>query len=158
MKLSNIQITKLPTDADKQVLYYDSEAKGLAVRVSPGGQKSFVVRYRDPSTRRRKFKTIGDTASMSVVIARKEARRIQVACDLGDDPFPHPSWTLETAHQWNMENFVRRNSASSQKHAKAVWLNHTPKRLKSTPEPPPMKWSAPMIRKAEDLRWPLRDP
>ncbi|WP_209279465.1 hypothetical protein, partial [Parasedimentitalea huanghaiensis] len=25
-------------------------------------------------------------------------------------------------------------------------------------EPPPMKWSAPMIRKAEDLRWPLRDP
>jgi DNA-binding NarL/FixJ family response regulator len=25
-------------------------------------------------------------------------------------------------------------------------------------EPPPMKWSAPIIRKAEDLRWPLRDP
>lgn len=26
------------------------------------------------------------------------------------------------------------------------------------PEPPPLKWSAPMIRQAEDLRWRLRDP
>lgn len=25
-------------------------------------------------------------------------------------------------------------------------------------EPPPMKWSAPMIRKSEDHRWLLRDP
>ncbi len=25
-------------------------------------------------------------------------------------------------------------------------------------EPPPLKWSAPMIRKAEDQRWPLKDP
>ena len=24
-------------------------------------------------------------------------------------------------------------------------------------EPPPLKWSAPIVRKAEDLRWPLRD-
>jgi len=26
------------------------------------------------------------------------------------------------------------------------------------PEPPPKKWSAPIVRKAEDQRWPLRDP
>jgi len=25
-------------------------------------------------------------------------------------------------------------------------------------EPPPLKWSAPIVRKAEDQRWPLRDP
>ena len=24
-------------------------------------------------------------------------------------------------------------------------------------EPPPLKWSAPIVRKAEDQRWPLRD-
>ena len=26
------------------------------------------------------------------------------------------------------------------------------------PEPPPLKWSAPIIRKAEDHRWRIRDP
>ena len=26
------------------------------------------------------------------------------------------------------------------------------------PEPPPLKWSAPIVRKAEDHRWLLRDP
>ena len=26
------------------------------------------------------------------------------------------------------------------------------------PEPPPLKWSAPIVRKAEDQRWRLRDP
>ena len=26
------------------------------------------------------------------------------------------------------------------------------------PEPPPLKWSDPIVRKTEDQRWPLRDP
>ena len=25
-------------------------------------------------------------------------------------------------------------------------------------EPPPLKWSDPIVRKTEDQRWPLRDP
>ncbi|MGC3938132.1 transposase [Roseobacter sp. EG26] len=28
----------------------------------------------------------------------------------------------------------------------------------SDAEPPPLKWSAPIFRKVEDERWPLRDP
>ncbi|MFV1876196.1 hypothetical protein [Nioella sp.] len=37
-------------------------------------------------------------------------------------------------------------------------LYQVPGDVTSSAEPPPMKWSAPIIRKAEDLRWPLRDP
>ena len=37
-------------------------------------------------------------------------------------------------------------------------ITFEPSNLVGVFEPPPMKWSAPMIRKAEDHRWRLRDP
>jgi hypothetical protein len=37
-------------------------------------------------------------------------------------------------------------------------IKHRSRRCILEFEPPPMKWSAPMIRKAEGQRWPLRDP
>ena len=49
------------------------------------------------------------------------------------------------------------NSALNRVLDEAELNGWTVKSLRPTLEPPPLKWSAPMVRKAEDQRWRLRD-
>lgn len=68
----------------QQAFLRDSDTKGLRVRVTAAGAKSFVYeRKLDRQTIRR---TIGDVSTWSIDQARVEARRLGVMLDGGTDP------------------------------------------------------------------------
>ena len=68
----------------QQAFMRDSDTKGLRVRVTAAGAKSFVYeRKLDRQTVRR---TIGDVSTWSIDQARTEARRLAVMLDSGTDP------------------------------------------------------------------------
>lgn len=64
---------------------FDGHAKGLFVRVSPKGSRTFWVAYRDPAGKLRQLR-IGGWPEWSVEGARKLAREIRQAADRGEDP------------------------------------------------------------------------
>jgi integrase len=59
---------------------------GFGVRVSAGGSKAFVLRYRSKRTRSEHVFTIGTWPAWSVEAARAEARDLKRRIDKGDDP------------------------------------------------------------------------
>jgi integrase len=68
----------------QQVFMRDSDTKGLRVRVTSAGAKSYVFEKKlDRQTIRR---TIGDVSNWSIPDARIEARRLAVMLDAGTDP------------------------------------------------------------------------
>ena len=50
--------------------FYDADCPGLVVRVRPSGTKSYLVRLRDPDTRRWYWWTLGRTRDLTVDLAR----------------------------------------------------------------------------------------
>ena len=79
-----ILITDLPAPPRGNKLYFDSEIKGFAVRVTAAGARAFVLDYRFGRTQRRV--TIGNFPDWSVSAARDEAKTLKKAIDKGDDP------------------------------------------------------------------------
>ena len=59
---------------------------GFGVRVSAGGTKSFVLRYRSRKTRTEHLYTIGTFPAWSVEAARREALDLKHRIEKGDDP------------------------------------------------------------------------
>jgi len=78
-------IERLTCPAGKhQAFMRDSDTKGLKVRVTAAGAKSYVFEKKlDRKTIRR---TIGDVSNWSIDAARVEARRLAVMLDAGTDP------------------------------------------------------------------------
>jgi integrase len=66
-------------------VYFDSEVGGLAVRVTAGGSRSFVLCYRTRAGRQRRY-TIGSFPDWTVAAARAEARELKRQVDQGGDP------------------------------------------------------------------------
>lgn len=54
----------------KRVEYCDTNVSGLALRVTPGGAKTYVVRYRNKHARQRRL-TLGGTDVLSLAKASK---------------------------------------------------------------------------------------
>ena len=67
-----------------QIFLWDTEARGLAARVTIAGVKSFIFQGKIGTETIRS--TIGKTASWTIEDARKEARRLQQLLDRGIDP------------------------------------------------------------------------
>ena len=88
MKLSKRVVDGLkgpPKDSGKtQILYYDSEIKGFGVRVTPGGKKTFFVRYRSGAKDRRM--TIGPYGPITVDEAKNMAKKVIGSALEGADP------------------------------------------------------------------------
>lgn len=70
---------------DKDYFAWDSELKGFGVRVSPKGQKAFLIQYRDDSGRTRR-KRLGNFGVFTAEEARKEARELLAAVARGENP------------------------------------------------------------------------
>ncbi|MEL6644078.1 MAG: integrase family protein [Pseudomonadota bacterium] len=85
MRLTALQIDKLPIPTQGQKTYWEGD--GFGIRVSQGGSKSFVVVY-GPD---RRLKTLGRYPAMSLKTARREAQ-IQ---KLTDTPNKHLERTDE---------------------------------------------------------------
>lgn len=79
------RIRDLSCDPSKsQALFWDSEAPGLAVRVTPAGAKTYVFQTKLAGNTVRV--RIGDIRSWDIDEARAEARRMRTLVDQGIDP------------------------------------------------------------------------
>ena len=78
-------IERLTCPVDKQQVFLrDSNTKGLRVRVTAAGAKSFV--FEAKLNRQTIRRTLGDVSNWSIEQARIEARRLAVMLDTGIDP------------------------------------------------------------------------
>ena len=78
-------IERLACPADKQQAFMrDSDTKGLRVRVTAAGAKSYV--FEKKLNRQTIRRTIGNVSNWSIEAARVEARRLAVMLDSGTDP------------------------------------------------------------------------
>jgi hypothetical protein len=84
--LTDRRIAALPTPTLEQRQYdcWDPTMRGFGVRVSYGGKKVFVVRYR--VNRRLRRLTIGPYPALSLAEARRKARMVMGDVAQGDDP------------------------------------------------------------------------
>lgn len=85
MKLTQKRIEALECPADKKdMLVFDDEQRGLGVRVTAGGGKSFLVQYRHAGVKRRM--PLGSCSAISLAKARLATRQIFGAVAAGKDP------------------------------------------------------------------------
>jgi len=85
-KFTEAMIDKLPSPADGKpyLIHYDSDTRGLGVRVTKKGTRSWIFNYRARGVERRL--TIGATKAWPVKLARQEAGRLRRLVDQGRDP------------------------------------------------------------------------
>jgi len=83
-RLTDSLVRKALPLARGQAMFWDSEVKGLALRVTPNGAKAFVLDYRADGRQRRI--TIGSYPDWSVQAARKTAKDMKREVDHGHDP------------------------------------------------------------------------
>ena len=63
---------------------WDTEVKGLGLRVTPNDHKAFCLQYRTAGRERRM--TIGEYGTWTTKVARDEARGLKLRVDQGEDP------------------------------------------------------------------------
>jgi integrase len=86
LKLTSTSIQKLPIPAFGQVLYRDTERKGLAVRVTPSGKKCFVIDKWDKEKGRVARVVISDVNELTVYQARIQADKLIGQVVRGSNP------------------------------------------------------------------------
>jgi Arm DNA-binding domain len=69
----------------QDVFVWDTEIRGLGVRLKPSGTKTFFVQYRNKSNRTRRL-VIGQYGILTVELARGMARERLVDVIKGEDP------------------------------------------------------------------------
>lgn len=86
MKLtaSNVDGLPLPAMGKNQAIYFDDEVKGLGVRVTAAGSRSWVFDTRANGKSRRI--TIGPVNAVSIVIAKRKAKELAGKIAAGVDP------------------------------------------------------------------------
>jgi integrase len=111
MRLTDLLIKRLKPPkpgATKQVTYFDDQQKGLGIRVSVGGTKSFIVMY----GKRRKLRTLGRYPTLKLAEARRKAKQLLgevVATRDGD----RPSLSFSEARERFLEDARMRTRAST---------------------------------------------
>jgi integrase len=70
---------------DQAVLVWDTVVAGFAVKVSPSGKRTYLLKFRDPLRRQRK-PTIGVHGIITCEQARDHAKRLLAQVSMGDDP------------------------------------------------------------------------
>lgn len=78
--LRNIQPQK------KRYELFDQHVKGLGIRVSPGGSKTFFISYHSPIDDNSRRFTLGKFPALSLSEARKQAKRLFIDIAQGNDP------------------------------------------------------------------------
>ena len=85
IKLTKTAIDALPIPASGQALFWDSEVRNFGVRITSGGVKTFVIRYRNADGRSRRL-SIGRYGTLTIEQARKQARIKLGTVAAGADP------------------------------------------------------------------------
>lgn len=91
--MATVKLTKSRVDAaeprTRRYTIFDAELKGFGLRVSPSGQRSWIVEYRANGGGRNAAKrrvTLGSVGTLTPDEARKAARDILAKAQLGTDP------------------------------------------------------------------------
>jgi integrase len=86
VRLSDATVKRLPLPDKNSRLHYDSDVVGFAARITAGGARSYVLRYRVRGSGRERTYTIGSTTNWQTTAARAEAKRLHRLIDQGGDP------------------------------------------------------------------------
>jgi hypothetical protein len=86
MRLTKTVIDRISPPTQGQAFYRDDTLKGFAVRVTPGGAKSFIVETRVHGRMRRE--TLGRYGPLTVEQARKEAQNTSARSPPASIPAP----------------------------------------------------------------------
>src|SRR5215471_187105 len=84
-RLTDRAIKSLPLPASGNEITFDTLVKGLGVRVTAAGARSFILTYRRKDGLQRRT-TIGAFPDWTVAAAREEAKRLKRDIDGGGDP------------------------------------------------------------------------
>ena len=82
---SALRKVEAPTDGRGYVIVYDSEVRGLGLRITKADARSWILTYRTRQGRERRY-TIGQFANWPLSAAREEGRRLRRIVDQGGDP------------------------------------------------------------------------
>lgn len=74
-----------PTVGQQQKITYDREVRGLGVRITRAGARSWIFAYSTKTGLARRM-TIGAVDAWPIALAREEARRLRRLVDVGEDP------------------------------------------------------------------------
>jgi Arm DNA-binding domain len=85
MKLTSREVAVLTLPPGKSdVLYFDDDVPGLALRVRSGGKRSWVFQYRVGTKQRRL--SLGAASALSLAEVRRRAALLHAETKLGRDP------------------------------------------------------------------------
>jgi integrase len=84
--LTDAVVRRLPAPAKGNKVSYDAAVTGFGIRITAGGARSYVLRYRVRGSMRERTYTIGDAAHWGCTAARTEAKRLKLVIDQGGDP------------------------------------------------------------------------
>lgn len=73
-------------NGDERVDFFDERSRGLALRASPGGNKSWTFHFTSPKDGKRARVTLGTYPATSLAAARTRAQEARDAIDEGNDP------------------------------------------------------------------------
>ena len=83
-RLTDKVVRDLPAPPSGNKVYYDAEMRGLGLRVTAAGHRSWIFNYRFHGAERRM--TVGDAAAYPVRLARERAGDLRRTLDAGEDP------------------------------------------------------------------------
>ena len=123
-RLTDTLVRKALPPARGQTLHWDTEVKGFALRVTPGGAKSFLLDYRAEGLQRRI--TLGSYPDWSVNAARQAAKDLKREVDQGHDPMgkrhaDRAAATLQDLWERYEVEHLPRNAARSQADERSMW-------------------------------------
>jgi integrase len=84
--LTTSRIDKAKPPAKGREVIWDHDMPGFGCRVFPSGQRSFIVQYRLPGSRKKQTATLGVYGRVTLPQARKRAQEILAKVRLGGDP------------------------------------------------------------------------
>ncbi|MGB3471480.1 MAG: Arm DNA-binding domain-containing protein [Erythrobacter sp.] len=84
-RLTKRTVEALKSNRERDTFLWDSELRGLGVRVKPSGTKTFIFRYRNQEARTRRC-VIGQFGVLTVEQARDLAQKKLAAVIDGADP------------------------------------------------------------------------
>ena len=84
INFSPARIRELPAPVSGNVIHYDTEVRGLGVRITQNNARSFIFNYRVKGIERRL--TIGSLSDWPLKVVRDEAKRLRRLVDQGSDP------------------------------------------------------------------------
>ncbi len=103
------KVDRAKPDPKKRVTVFDPDTRGLCLRITPKGRKTYTIVARDPRGKQ-VWREVGDASSMSLDEARDRAREGVRRIKGGLEPFPPPEpFVAPDSVESVVTNFLKRH-------------------------------------------------